>query len=59
MRKVVIDGGSNLDIRRVAIENGMVTLRRAALMNAARGITALPEVQRCTVGDEEEASGGH
>ena len=59
VRKIIIDGGSNLDIRRVAIENGMVTLRRAALMNAARGITALPEVQRCTVGDEEEASGGH
>jgi len=52
IREIIIAGGSNLEIRKVAIKNGMVTLRRAGLMNAMRGITSLEEVQRVTMGDE-------
>jgi hypothetical protein len=31
---------------------GMITLRRAGLMNAMRGVTSLEEVMRHTVGEE-------
>ncbi|MFW5845308.1 MAG: GspE/PulE family protein, partial [Planctomycetota bacterium] len=54
VKQVVTRGGSNIEIRDMAIANGMVTLRRAGLMNAARGITSIDEVLRCTVGDEED-----
>ena len=54
IRKIVIDGGSNLQIRKVAIDNGMVTLRRAGLMNAARGVTSIEEVQRVTMAEETD-----
>ena len=47
------EGGSNLDIKKVGIENGMITLRRAGLMNAMRGITSIEEVVRCSMGEEE------
>ena len=49
IREIIIKGGSNLEIRQVAVDNGMVTLRRAGLMNVMRGITSLEEVQRCTM----------
>jgi type IV pilus assembly protein PilB len=52
IRKIIISGGSDIDIRKVAIETGMISLRRAGLLNVMRGITALDEVLRNTVGDE-------
>ena len=54
IRKIIIAGGSDIDIRKVAIETGMISLRRAGLLNAMRGVTALDEVLRNTVGDESE-----
>jgi hypothetical protein len=52
LRKIIIAGGSQIRIREVAIQEGMVTLRRAGLMNAMRGITSLDEVMRNTVGED-------
>jgi type IV pilus assembly protein PilB len=52
LRKIIIAGGSAIRIREVAIENGMLTLRRAGLMNAMRGVTSLEEVMRHTVGED-------
>ncbi len=52
LRKIIISGGSDIEIRKVAIETGMISLRRASLLNAMRGITTVEEVLRQTVGDE-------
>ncbi len=52
IRKVIIAGGSSIDIRKIAMKNGMVSLRRAGLMNAMRGVTSLEEVLRHTVGED-------
>jgi type IV pilus assembly protein PilB len=54
VKTIVVKGGSNIEIRDAAVANGMVTLRRAGLMNCMRGITTIDEVLRCTVGDEED-----
>jgi hypothetical protein len=54
LRKIIIGGGSDIEIRKVAIETGMISLRRAGLLNAMRGITTVEEVLRNTVGDECE-----
>jgi type IV pilus assembly protein PilB len=52
LRKIIISGGSDIEIRKVAIDTGMISLRRASLLNAMRGITTVEEVLRQTVGDE-------
>lgn len=52
LRKIIIAGGSAIKIREVAVQNGMITLRRAGLMNAMRGITSLEEVLRHTIGED-------
>ncbi len=51
LRRVIIDGGSSVDIKQKAIEEGMVSLRRAGLLNAARGKTSVEEVVRSTMAD--------
>jgi type IV pilus assembly protein PilB len=60
LRKVIIGGASTIELRKAAIECGMITLRRAGLMNAMRGVTSVEEVMRHTVGEDigdEEAPG--
>jgi type IV pilus assembly protein PilB len=52
LRKIIIAGGSAIRIREVGVQNGMVTLRRAGLMNAMRGVTSVEEVMRHTVGED-------
>ncbi len=61
LKRIVIKGGSNIELRNCGVENGMVTLRRAGLMNAMRGITSVEEVLRLSVGEEEDPNegGGH
>ena len=54
LRKAIIGGASTIDLRKAAIEGGMLTLRRAGLMNAMRGVTSLEEVMRNTVGEDVE-----
>ena len=51
-RKITIEEA--MSSVRVAIDNGMVTLRRAGLMNAARGVTSIEEVQRVTMAEETD-----
>jgi type IV pilus assembly protein PilB len=53
VRQKVLQGASNIELRDTAIGEGMVTLRRAGLMNVLRGITTIDEVLRCTAGDED------
>ncbi|MCW8130723.1 MAG: Flp pilus assembly complex ATPase component TadA [Planctomycetota bacterium] len=48
IRRIVIGGGSALDIRGKALEKDMITLRRCALLNALRGKTSIEEVLAMT-----------
>ncbi len=52
LRKIIIAGGSAIKIREVAVQTGMITLRRAGLLNAMRGVTSLEEVLRHTIGED-------
>ncbi len=51
IKRVIVDGGSALDIRKHALDAGMITLRRAGLLNVLKGKSSLEEVLRATVGD--------
>ena len=51
LRDIILNGGSTDDIRRQAIEEGMLSLRESALRKAMIGLTSLEEVVRVTVGD--------
>ncbi len=48
LRRCIITGGSALDIKDIALTEGMISLRRAALLNAMRGKTSIEEVLRVT-----------
>jgi len=42
-------GASALELRKKALEHGMITLRRSGLLKVAAGLTTLEEVLRETV----------
>ena len=52
IKRMVVEGRNVLDIKKEAIAQGMISLRRAALLNAKRGRTSLQEVLRVTIGDD-------
>ena len=52
IRKLVLDKKDELDLKKAAMEGGMITLRRCALLNAARGKTTIEEVVRMTADDD-------
>ncbi len=49
LRELILVGASALEIRRKAIEQGMISLRRSGLIKVANGQTTLEEVIRETV----------
>jgi type IV pilus assembly protein PilB len=49
LRDMILSGGSALDIKKRAIDNGMITLRRSGLIKIKEGITTVEEVVRETV----------
>ena len=51
LRDIILNGGSTDDIRRQAIEEGMLSLRESALRKALIGMTSLEEVVRVTMGE--------
>ena len=51
IKRIIIEGGSALDIKDQAIKEHMVTLRRCGLLNVMRGKTSIEEVLRATMGD--------
>ncbi len=51
IKRMIVQGHSAVEIRNAAIEDGMITLRRAALLNAMRGKTSIEEVLRVTLSD--------
>ncbi|HAN30014.1 MAG TPA: type IV-A pilus assembly ATPase PilB [Myxococcales bacterium] len=51
IKEAVLQGYSATELKRVAVEDGMPTLRRAGLAKVRQGLTSLDEVIRCTRAD--------
>ncbi len=49
LRELILVGASALELRKKAIEQGMISLRRSGLIKCAAGVTTLEEVFRETV----------
>ncbi len=49
LRELVLVGASSLELRKRAIEHGMITLRHSGLLKVKAGLTSLEEVARETV----------
>ena len=49
LRELILVGASSLELRRKAIEDGMITLRGSGLRKVKQGVTTLEEVLRETV----------
>jgi len=53
VKRIIVDGGSAVDIKEEALRQGMITLRRCAILNAIRGNTSVEEVLRVTLTDRQ------
>jgi len=51
VKEAIYKGGSPLEIKRMAIQDGMRTLRKAALLKLKAGLTTVEEVLNATVAD--------
>jgi len=51
VREMVVAGGTAIELKRAAIEAGMMSLRQAGLLHAARGTTTIEEVLRVSMAD--------
>ena len=51
IRRMIVDRANIADVKQQALNEGMLTLRRCALLNAARGKTSLQEVEARTMAD--------
>jgi type IV pilus assembly protein PilB len=49
MRELILVGASSLELRRKALEEGMISLRQSGLRKIAEGITTIEEVVRETM----------
>ncbi len=49
LRELVLVGASAMELKKKAVERGMITLRRSGLIKVAQGLTTLEEVARETV----------
>jgi type IV pilus assembly protein PilB len=49
LRELVLVGASSLELRRKAVEEGMLTLRASGLRKVKDGVTTIDEVVRETV----------
>ena len=49
LRELILVGASSLELRKKALEQGMITLRRSGLLKVAAGQTTMEEVLRETV----------
>jgi len=51
LKRMVVEGRSANELKEAAVRNGMLTLRRVALLNAMRGVSSLEEVLSVTLED--------
>jgi type IV pilus assembly protein PilB len=49
LRELILVGASALELKKKALEQGMITLRRSGLLKVAAGLTTMEEVLRETV----------
>jgi len=49
IRELILIGASSLELRKKAIEDGMITLRESGLYKIRSGVTTVEEVVRETV----------
>jgi type IV pilus assembly protein PilB len=49
LRELILVGASALELKKKAVELGMITLRRSGLTKIAAGLTTMEEVLRETV----------
>lgn len=49
VRDIILSGGTAMELKRAAVENGMITLRRSGLAKIKLGMTTIEEVVRETV----------
>ena len=49
LRELILVGASGLELRRKAVEEGMVTLRNSGLQKIKQGVTTIEEVLRETM----------
>jgi type IV pilus assembly protein PilB len=56
IKRMIVDGKSSLDLRLKAVENGMITLRRCAVLNAVRGRSTVDEALRVTLDERRRTS---
>jgi type IV pilus assembly protein PilB len=52
LRDLILQRASAIEIKRLAVKGGMLTLRRDALMKLKRGITSVEEVLKETAADK-------
>jgi type IV pilus assembly protein PilB len=52
IKRIILQGGSGLDIKQQGIKDGMISLRRCGILNVIRGKTSLEEILRATMEDE-------
>jgi type IV pilus assembly protein PilB len=51
IREMIVTGATAIELKKQAIASGMVTLRQAGLIHAARGTTSIEEILRVTIAD--------
>ncbi|MBM4060745.1 MAG: type II secretion system protein GspE [Planctomycetes bacterium] len=51
IKRMVVDRAHIADVKKLALSEGMLTLRRCGLMNAMRGKTSLQEIEATTMAD--------
>lgn len=51
VKRMIVDGAHLADVKKQALSEGMLTLRRCGLLNAARGMTSLQEIEAQTMAD--------
>ena len=49
LRELILVGASALELKRKAVDDGMITLRRSGLRKVMEGVTTIEEVARETV----------
>ena len=56
IKRMIIGGHSAVEIRQRALDDGMISLRKAALLNSMRGNTSIEEVLRVTLSDDRPSN---
>ena len=51
VKRMVVEKAHISDVKKQALAEGMLTLRRCGLMNAMRGKTSLQEIEATTMAD--------